>query len=355
MPGGQLTPTGPGKMLDNASPVRGDVRCFCGWGGYRAYGVVWNPDTNASYLVRYGNWEPHETDDGTSWTFDDQWDGAEAHWDNRQATAMGVSSASGQDRLYVGFSDGKWDWFKLVRNPLATGSGAEFTLGPSELIFPLHHALFQADLKHWLGFSVFGPVIRPGDEATLYYRLMATYGMPPMDPSGDWLLLGEFTSNGQRIPAPANLVGHGLQLKVALANENQTTTPVVEIIAIHERVVPAFKRDIKATVDGRGFISRLDGAVYRPQADRTHQALMDVAAFPGSWAIELPDETVNEIAVFDYQERLMPMQAGGGRGWAMDIQATQFRILTVYGIIRRLRGTRIGDLRGYTIVSLKAL
>ena len=72
-------------------------------------------------------------------------------------------------------------------------------------------------------------------------------------------------------------------------------------------------------------------------------------------AIELPDETVNEIAMFGYQERLLPLQAGGGRGWVIDFEATQFRILTIYGIIRRLRGTRIGDLRGYSIASLRTL
>ena len=350
----QLEPTGPGKMLDNASPVRGILRNFCGWGGYRAYATLHNPETGTTYLVRYGNWEARATEAGTSWTMDDQWDGAEAHW-GKVGSALAVSGASGQERLYIGFSDGTWDWLKLVQNPLAAGSGAEFTLGPSELIFPLHHAMFQADLKHWLGFSIFGPVIRVGDEATLYFRLMASAGAPPMDPTGDWLLLGEFTNNGQRIPAPSNLVGNALQLKIALSNENVLSTPVIEIVAIHERVVPAFKRDLSMSIDARGFSTRMDGAVARYEADKAHQVLMNVAASPGSWAMELPDETINEIAVFGYQERLLPMQAGGGRGWAVDVQATQFRILTIYGIIGRLRGTRIGDLRGYTIASLKAL
>ena len=130
---------------------------------------------------------------------------------------------------------------------------------------------------------------------------------------------------------------------------------MLEVVAVHERVVPAFKRDLQMTVDARGFTTRLDGAVYRLDQDHVHQAMMDFAATPGSLAIELPDETINEIALFGYSERLLPMQAGGGRGWGIDIQATQFRILTVYGIIRRLRGTRIGDLRGYKIGSLHYL
>jgi hypothetical protein len=355
VPGEQLTPTGPGKLLDNASPVRGDTQAFCGWGGYRAYLALWNPATTTSYLLSYGNWEPHETEDGTQFTFDDQFDGALAHWPNQRVTAMNVSSATGQDRLYVGFDNGTWTWIKLVRTPLAADSGAEFIIGPSEIVFPLHHAMFEADLKHWLGFSIFGPVMRPGDEVQLYYRIMASAGAPPTDPTGNWLYLGEFVSNGQRIDTPPNLVGNALSLKASLQNTTTADTPVLEIVAFHERVVPAFKRDIQMTVDANGFQRRLDGAVQRFNSDQLHTSLLDFAANPGSLAIELPDETINEVALFGYSERMLPMQAGGGRSWAIDISATQFRILTQYGLIRRLGGTRIGDLQGYTIDSLRAL
>jgi hypothetical protein len=355
VPSNQLTPTGPGKLQDNASPVRGEPRAFVGWGGYRAYLSLWNPITATSYLLSYGNWEPRETEGGTTFVFDDQFDGSLAEWPNRKVTSMAVSGASGSDRLYVGFDDGKWDWIKLYQNALAADSGADFTVGPCEIIFPLHHAMFQADLKHWLGFSVFGPVMRPGDEVQLYYRIMASAGAPPADSTGDWLYLGEFIHNGQRIDTPSNMVGNALSLKAQLFNTNQTDTPVIEIFAYHERVVPAFKRDLQMTVDARGFQARLDGAALRFDSDTMHRQLLTFAAAPGSLAIELPDETVNEIALFGYQERLLPPAAGGGRSWGVDIQATQFRILTVYGIIRRLRGTRIGDLRGYKISSLKAL
>src|SRR5262252_8931812 len=355
MPGAVLTPTGPGKLLDNGSPIQGEPRTFCGWGAYRAYLGLWNPLTTTTYLLTYGNWEAHVTPQGTSYTFDDQFDGSQAHWTNRKMTAMAISGASGNDRLYCGFDDGGWDWLKLVQNPLALGSGAEFQLGPCNIIFPLHHAMFQADIKHWLGFSVFGPVMRPGDEATLSYRIMASASGPGTDPSGNWLPLGEFTENGQRIDTPPNLVGNGLQLKVALSNTTTADTPVIETVAFHERVVPAFKRDLQFTVDARNFQSRLDGAVYHFNADTVHNAMLDYAAQPGSLAIELPDETVDEIALFGYQERMTPPSAGGGHGWAIDVQMTQFRILTVYGIISRFRGTKIGDMRGYTISAARSM
>lgn len=355
MPAASLEPTGPGKMLDNASPVRGQMRTFCGWGGYQAFGTIYNAADNMAYLLSYGTWEPQQTEGGTTFKFDDQWDGSLAEWSARIPTAMGISGASGQDRLYIGFADGGYDWIKLVQNPLATDSGAEFTLDTAEMVFPLHHAMFQADLKHWLGFSVFGPVMRLGDEVTLSYRLAGSGGGIAMDASGDWLPLGEFVQSGQRIAAPPNLTGNALQLKVALSNADTATTPVIEIVAYHERVVPAFKRDFNGAVDARNVVCRLDGAAVRTSADQIHVAMMAAAATPGSLVMELPDETVSEVAMFGYEERMLPMQAGGGHGWAISFQATQFRVLTVYGIIRRLRGTRIGDLRGYTIASLRTL
>jgi hypothetical protein len=361
MPGAQLTPVGPGRLLDNASPVRGEPRVLAGWGGYVAflglYNALTQPDGTppTSYLLSYGSWEEKNTDQGVQIVFDDQWDGSLAHWPNRVISAMAVSGASGQDRLYVGFMDGGWDWIKLVQNPLAAGSGAEFITGPSDIIFPLHHAMFQADLKHWLGFSVFGPVMRPGDEVTLSYRIMASAGAPGTDPTGGWIALGEFTGNGQRIETPPNMVGNALSLKASLSNTTTADTPVLEIVAFHERVVPAFKRDLQMTVDARGYQTRLDGGVLRFNSDQMHQWLLNFASQPGSLAIELPDETIDEIALFGYSERLLPPVAGGGRSWAIDIQATQFRILTVYGIISRFRGTRIGDMRGFAIGATRTM
>src|SRR5262245_23054892 len=357
MPGAQLLPSGPGKMLDNASPVRGEARVFCGWGGYQGYLVLYNAQDTppTSYLLSYGSWEANQSGEGVTFRFDDQYDGSLCHWPNRIPTAMSVSGASGTDRLYVGFTDGAWDWYKLVVNPLATGSGAEFTLGPSEMVLPLHHAMFQADIKQWTAFTLFGPVMRVGDQATLSYRIMASAGAPPSSPTGDWLSIGTFQANGQTIDAPSNLSGGGLQLKVGLTNSSSSTTPVLETIAIHERVVPSFRRDIRGTVDGRSFTSRLDGATARMSAKAVNDLMMQVSGAPHLAVLELPDETVDEIAFFDYSARYLPRQAGGGGGWLIDFAATEFRVLTIYGTIARVRGTRIGELRGYSIASLRYL
>jgi len=41
----------------------------------------------------------------------DQYDGAVASFPGRQITALGLSQQLGQERLYIGFSDGGWSYF----------------------------------------------------------------------------------------------------------------------------------------------------------------------------------------------------------------------------------------------------
>src|SRR5262252_4562809 len=145
-----LTPIGPERNLQNASEVQGPVQCFTGWGAHLAFCGIYNPTTTpstgqpTSYLLTYGNWEPavQTQPTGPSLQFVDQYDGAVAHWQNRQITAMYVTGATPNPLLYCGFTDGGYDWIKLVPNPLTPGSGAEFTLGPSRMVPPLYTAMF---------------------------------------------------------------------------------------------------------------------------------------------------------------------------------------------------------------------
>jgi hypothetical protein len=352
----QLSPAGPGRMLDNASPVHGPVQAFCGWGGYQAFAGVYNTALNTSYLLTYGNWQPSPERDSTGFTFVDQYDGSIADFPGKKISAMGLSSQLGQDRLYVGFSDGTFCWIKLIRNPLAVDSGAEYTDQISEIVLPLHTAMFQADTKAFLGYSVFGPVMRQGDEVNLAYRLMASSGAVPSDPTGNWVVLPtSFEHNGQRVDSPINLAATAISLKATFVNSIPTATPVIDTIALHERVVPAFKRDYTGTIDARPNAARRDGATSRIPTARTRSAMIEAAATPNAVTLELPDETLQSLAMFGYQERQVPHSAAAGQGWLIDFQATQFATIGQYGIIRRLRGTKIKDLRGYPIRLLKTL
>ena len=359
--GTTLTPTGPGRSLDNLSEVRGPVQAFCGWNSQMAFGVIWNEQTQTSYLLTYGTWQPKQGDSGTDYAFSTQWDGAIAHWTGRKATCLWVSNIPSEARLYIGFEDGDYDWIKLVSFPLTPNSGAEFTTNPAYIVAPVHHDMFQSDNKQWVGFSIFGPYYPTDGEVSIEYRLRGTAGMPLSTPPpsiagylGDFLPAGpNYRFNGQRQDMLNSVAGMGIEVKINIASLDTTSTPILEGVGFHERLVPAFRRDFTFTVDARDYVARRDGASTRQSGRFMRDLMTQAAAAPGMIVLEFPDEQILDCAIFNYTERMVVHSAFGGQAWAIDCDATEFGVVSVYGIIGRTRGTRIGDLRGWQIQQLK--
>lgn len=352
--GAQLTPTGPQLLLGNASEVRGPVQAFMGWNAQMAFGVIWNPSNNTSYLMQYGSWAPKAGEDSAVASFQAQWDGALVKWTNRRATALWVSNVPEEARLYVGFLDGGYDYIKLVPYPLERNSGGEYTMGESYMVLPLHHATYQADRKQWVGFSGFGPVFDLGDSMTVSYRLAGSAGMPSSQPSGDYVKLPQsITFNGQRIELDQQVAGYSLDIRLDFLGPNTTHTLALEGIGVHERLVPQFRRDFTFLADANDVVARRDGSTTRRSGQHIRDMLMEAAAQPASITLEFPDETVSDVGIFQYTERQVTHDKRYGLGWTVEMQATQFKLTEVYGIIARTRGTRIGDLRGFEIKDLR--
>lgn len=352
--GAVLTPAGPGRALANLSEVRGPVQAFAGWNSQMAFGVIYNPQTATSYLLTYGNWEPQQGDSGTNYAFNNQWDGAIAHWTGRKATALWVSNIPSDARLYIGFEDGGYDWIKLVPYPLVPNSGAEFTLGSSYIVAPLHHDQFQADTKQWLGFTTFGPYFPNDGRVTIDYRLRGPAGPPMSTPGGDFLSAGSpLVFNGQRLDMLNGIVSHAIEVRISLDSSSSSSTPILEGVGFHQRLVPKFRRDFSFSVDARDYTARRDGASIRQSGRFLRDLVMQAASSPGTIALEFPDETILNLAIFEYAERMVAHSAFGGQAWVLDCQATQFGTTTLYGTIGRTRGTSIGALRGWQIVQLK--
>jgi hypothetical protein len=359
--GATLMPRGPGRNLGNLSEVRGPVQCLAGWNSQMAFCAIYNESLGNSYLLSYGSWVPRAdpesqsvTASGTAYTFVDQYDGALKKWAGRKVTSMYVSNVPTEARLYVGFKDGAYDWIKLVPYPLVPGMGSEYTIDESYMVLPLHHAMFQSDNKHWTGASIFGPTMAPGNSVRLSYRVIARSVDTGQTPAGAFLDWGPaLTSNGMRLNPERPVAGKALELKVALDNSVNTDTPVLEGVGLHERLVPAFRRDYMLTVNANEYIARRDGASTRQSGVTIRKWLEAAASAPASITLELPDETVNDVALFSYEERMAAHNQRGGQGFAISVQATQFTVISVYGTIGRTRGTLIGDTRGYTIASMR--
>jgi len=332
--GPTLTPVGPERMLDNASEVQGPVQAFAGYGAIGAFMAVLNPVTNSSYLLQYGNWlPPYETTLSRAGTGDfqfvDQFDGAVVKWSGKHVTAMRVSGIAAPDtRLYVGFSDGTWDYFKLVPNPLAPNSGAEFTLGSSKLYIPQHHAMFQADWKTTNGFTAFGPVLNSSDYVSIGYRLDGSTAAYTPAPSN-------LTAPGLRVDLPNSTVGHVLDVEITLVNSTTADTPVVEGIALHESVRPSLKRDYSGSINAVDHAARRDGSTSRLTASQIRDVVLQAAGAPGAVTLTLPDETVQGLSFFGYQAALLPRGKRNGLGWQIDFQATEFNTHTVTGTVDR--------------------
>lgn len=352
--GAVLTPSGPGRALANLSEVKGPVQAFAGWNSQLAFGVIYNEQNSTSYLMTYGTWEPQQGDSGTNYAFQNQWDGAVAHWTGRRATALWVSSVPSDARLYVGFADGGYDWIKLVPYPLTPNGGAEYTLGPCYIVAPLHHDQFQADTKQWLGFTPFGPFFPTDGRVSFEYRLRGPAGPPMSTAAGDFLSAGSpLTFNGQRLDMLNGVASHAIEVKINIDSSGTTTTPILEGVGFHQRLVPKFRRDFTFSVDARDYTARRDGASIRQSGRFLRDLVMQATAMPGTIALEFPDETIINLAIFEYSERMVAHSAFGGQAWVLDCQATQFGVTTLYGTIGRTRGTSIGELRGWQIVQLK--
>src|SRR5262245_2103919 len=350
--GEALKPAGPERMIGNQSEVSGPVQAFCGWNEQMSFAVIYNFTNGNSYLLTYGNWLPQAGDSGTEFRFVDQYDGAIAHWVGRRATALWVNSTTGTDRLYIGFADGRYDWLKLVQFPFERNSGAEFKDGTGIIVAPLHHAMFQADRKQWVGFSAFGPFFHPqsGCRVDIAYRLAGSAGAPPTMPDEDFIAIEQpVRTNGERVDVFDPLVANAIELRFTLDATEANHTPIIEGIGVHERLVPVVRRDFAMTINANDAVARRDGAMVRQNGVQQRELLMQAEEVPGLVAVELSDERIYNVAAFDFTERFTPNEQRGGFGALVDIQFTEFRISEVYGIIKRFRGTRIGDWRGFSI------
>lgn len=321
-----ISPVGPERLRDDDSEVRGPVQAFAGWGTIVAFLITYNSATSTSYLLQYGDWQLPANGDA-QFLFADQFDGSVLEWSGKQASAMLVTGIASPDtRLYVGFTDGTWGYIKLVSNPLAPNSGAEFTTGTSSIWIPLHHAMFEADWKSLHGFSAFGPVLNATNYAQIQYAL----------DGGGYVALGSnLTGSAVRVDTPNDTASLLLDVQIDLVNGSTSTTPVLEGIAIHEKVRPRFQIDYAGTIDARDYVGLLDGSADRKSAQEIRDLVQAAASAPGSVTITLPDETVQDLSFFDYTERLL--SPGGRRGWAISFQATQFKTRTVYGTWDRVK------------------
>ena len=340
---GLLKPTGPNLLVENSSEVNGEVIAFTGHASWFGYYGLWNggpsvtSPNNDSYLIKHGTWLNPEQSQTAAYTFSEVPNGALKKWAGKKILSLYVSDcAPGNTRLYAGFEDGSIEWCLLPRgtpNPAHPNSGCEFTDDESWVYWPLHHAMFQADAKHYRAFSAFGPVIDTDDYIEVEYRLNQAVAQPP--PAGDFVPLGRpFTFSGQRNELEGNVFGYAIEVRHKLVSsgpEAITHTPVLEGIALHEAVRPALQLEYTWTVNARRWLARRDGLVDRLTPWQIREVCLAAASTIGTVDVIMPDEGLQAVSIVDYSEALAPVTKRYGVDWDIAMKGIQFRTVTIYG------------------------
>jgi len=379
---GQLRADGLEQMLENTSPVRGRWVDGAGHNTWFFYELYYDEERQHSYLIKHGTWIEEPASEPTAGVaqFAEAHHGALYDWEGREATTMDIIAGMdtyGNDRLYVGFEDGTCTWTRLPKhspNP-AADPHCEFTNLDSYVYLPIHHSRFRADNKLWHAMTAFGPHLTESEWATIEYRTDITWD------ASQWYLVDEatprFTVTGQRHNVTENEVlnpvyGRALGLRVKLEKypqlppspppdtkySNLEETPVLEGIAVHESIRPAFSREFTFSIKLGSFLPKRDGTVDRRRSELVQQNLLQICAKIGPIDVLLPTGALERMTIINYEDRMVSRQKYRDFIWLLKIRAIQLRTITV-GAEQTdpplVTGYTYGTLEQYTFGQLEQL
>lgn len=350
-------------MLDNTSPIKGRYAASAPHGIWFMYEVYYNEILNTSYLVKHGGWMGDPEGDVTNGQdrYIEVHHGALAKWSKEATTCAvipGIHTTT-NDRLYVGFADGTSEWCLLPRTSRdpTSDTACEYTGLDSYVYLPLHHAKFQADNKLWQGVSVFGPSLTTTEYAQVEYRIY-------QDSLAAWELLTDdtggsiFTLNGQRrdFPLTPPVYSKAIEIRVKLIKDANlsaspvTLTPILYGIGVHESVRPSLSLEYTMDIFASSFRPLRDGRVDRRRGQALREALLAVASEIGNIQITLPDGSVEEVAVTDFQESYKAVKNRRDLEFVIRMQFIQVRTITP---TPTLLGLTYATLETYTLGQLE--
>jgi hypothetical protein len=333
---GELTPDGLEQLLENTSEIRGEMVAGAGHNTWFFYEVYYN-GSGISYLLKHGTW----IDDGSGRNIqflNSAHHGALAQWSKRATCAEIISGvhATGNDRLYVGFSNGTVEWCVLPKtgpNP-ESDAACEFTTQDSYVYLPIHHSNFQADNKLYRGVSIFGPHLTNTEWIEVEYRVDIT------NTAAAWVVLDsadpKFTIPGQRkeFPIDSPVYGRAIQFRVKLVKDPSSVvspkqfSPVIDGIAVHEQIRPSISLEYTFNINASSFAVRRNGTVVRQRGSTLKESLLSLMGVAGTTIIQLPDGDLQEMTLVDYQEGWMPAQKRRDLEFVITLQAIQLETIT---------------------------
>lgn len=350
----ELNNIGPERLVENTSPVRGEVTAFQSVEGLYAVAGIFDRDTGNAYLLKFSGWVSPTTSDGKLDEAQrvDAWHGAISGEFTSKITAMWCSpngASPAHTRTYFGFADGSVGWFQnsCVPNPTLC-TDYEFCPENAEFYLPKWNGLFKADAKLLRAHTVAGPNLSPNLYAQIEYRVNS---------AAPWTVLGQTHSPPlTTLSYDGQTWGVELEFRMLLVSLPGTSgTPIVTAQALHHSVKPALVLLYEFFVEAANGLVKRDNSLIRMDASDIRDLIQAVASNPASTTFVLPDESSQPLSQIDYGEAMGWDERLQGWQATLHCKAVQMQLNTDTGIVSRLKPYRVQDLSTFTCQQLGTL
>jgi hypothetical protein len=292
---------GPERLISNDGPVRGQITAFTGVGGMFAYAMLYNPDSQNSYLMKFGGFvsgaQANQTSPSASRV--DAWHGALGHsLPNVVGQALHVSSVgapSGHTRTYLGLSDGTLAYYTnpCTPNPSAC-SVYTFELGDGWVELPYWHGGYHASRKSLRHLAVTGTFLDASNFVSVDYKLDPTAAAWTDLPNVfDSMVYEESTF-------PTTAVAVLAAFRVHLENLAAAESPLVSSVAIGHALRPQRYMSFEADILCADGLVRRDGVPLRIGRQEIQAAVERAVDNPGAVTVTLPNERTEQLSFTDY-------------------------------------------------------
>ena len=292
---------GPERLISNDGPVRGQITAFCGVGGMFAYAGIYNPDTQNSYLLKFGGFVSgaQAGQSSPSAVRVDAWHGALGHaLPNVVIQALHVSSVgapTGHTRTYMGLSDGSLAYYTnaCTPNPAAC-SAYTYETGDGWVELPFWHGGYHASQKSLRHLAVTGPFLDAANYVTVDYKL---------DPSlTTWTDLGNVFDSMiyEEATFPTQAVAVLAAFRVHLENVSAADSPLVSSVALGHALRPQRFMSFAADILCADGLVRRDGVPMRIGRQEIQDAVERAVDNPGAVTVVLPNERTEQLSFTDY-------------------------------------------------------
>jgi hypothetical protein len=299
---------GPGRLLDNDSPVSGRVTCFAG-DDYFGYATIRNENESKSYLISYdlneGVW--HSLLDLGNITPRKMWVSDVGHADN--------------PLLYFNAGDDT-RWIILPRHgpdPSATGSGCRFDAATSNVGYIYFGRFYSRFIFEILAFhtgKMIADDVSSSDRISFEYRTVD---------GGEWnTLLTMDTESYDDADFASSITGRFIELRCLIGGTTVTATPILRDLFASFAVRFPTKKTIPVAIEIADFQADRFGNQRQETAKDLIDALEVSVDASAPITLQIPDLATSwSVLSRDYRLFNVKSEAGKPREWLAYTEWTQ--------------------------------